>query len=227
METIGASKVSIVLPVQNKQNMETNEKILYKAFELFKRFGIRSVTMDEIAGQCGVSKKTVYQFFEDKDTLVENIMIDFINRSQENCKKQQVQSDNAVEEIFLSMDMIQQMIEGVNPALLNDLRKYHNTAFARLEKHKVDFIHSFVKKNIERGIEEGLYRGDMKLDIITPFYLHSLSLAIEYDIFPKAKYTIADLDAEITVFLLYGLANAKGVKLIEKYKEQRQKLHTV
>ena len=207
--------------------METNEKILYKAFELFKRFGIRSVTMDEIAGQCGVSKKTVYHFFEDKDTLVESIMNDFINKSQNNCNKQQLQSDNAIEEIFLSMDMIQQMIEGVNPALLNDLRKYHNAAYAKLEKHKEDFIHGFVKKNIERGIEEGYYRSDIKMDIITPFYLHSLSLPIEYDIFPKSKYTIADLDAEITLFLLYGLANANGFKLIEKYKQQRQKLHTV
>jgi TetR/AcrR family transcriptional regulator, cholesterol catabolism regulator len=207
--------------------METSEKILFKAFELFKRYGIRSVTMDEIAGQCGVSKKTVYQFFEDKDTLVENIMLDFINKSQQSCEKQQVHSDNAIEEIFLSMDMVQQMIEGVNPALLNDLRKYHSTAFAKLQQHKDDFMYDFVKKNIERGIVEGLYRSDIKLDIITSFYLHSITLPIEYDILPKSKYTIADLDAEITLFLLYGLANAKGIKLIDKYKQQRIKLHTV
>lgn len=207
--------------------METSEKILVKAFELFKRFGIRSVTMDEIAGQCGVSKKTVYQFFEDKDTLVDNIMIDFIQKSQENCGKQQIQSDNAIEEIFLSMDMVQGMIEGVNPALLNDLRKYHSSAFVKLEKHKEDFMHGFIKKNIERGIAEGLYRPDIRIDIITAFYLHSLTLPIQFDIFPKSKYTIADLDAEITLFLLHGLASAKGIKLIDKYKQQRLKLNTV
>lgn len=207
--------------------METNEKILYKAYELFKRYGIRSVTMDEIAGQCGVSKKTVYQFFEDKDTLVESIMVEFIKKSQNDCTKQQFEAENAIQEIFLSMDMVEQLIDGVNPALMNDLRKYHSAAYAKLEEHKQDFMQAFIKRNIERGITEGLYRPDIKMDIITPFYLHSLSLPIEYDIFPRLKYTIADLDSEITIFLLYGLASSKGVKLIEKYKQQRLKLHTV
>src|SRR6188768_2422393 len=106
METPIVYKVSIVLVVLIVYtDMETGEKILYKAYELFKRYGVRSVTMDEIAGQCGVSKKTVYQFFEDKDTLVESIMTAMIDKSQKTCTLQQEAAENAVHEIFLSMDM--------------------------------------------------------------------------------------------------------------------------
>src|SRR5262245_47017564 len=119
--------------------MGTGEKILYKAFELFKRFGVRSVTMDEIAVQCGVSKKTVYQFFEDKDTLVEKIIEEVITKSREYCSDQTVHANDALEELFLSMKMTQQMIEGVNQAVINDLRKYHNSAYIKIEEYKNQF----------------------------------------------------------------------------------------
>jgi AcrR family transcriptional regulator len=200
--------------------METGEKILQKAYELFKRYGVRSVTMDEIATQCGVSKKTVYQFFEDKDSLVESIMASVIDKSQKECTMQQQVADNAIHEMFLSMQMVQNMLEGVNPALMYDLRKYHSNAYGRLEEHKHQFMFSFIKKNMERGISEGLYRPDINVDIIAPFQLHCMMIPMEEDIFPRSKYTIIDIDYEISVFLLHGLSTSKGEKLIEKYKAQ-------
>ena len=206
--------------------MDNKEKIQWKAYELFKRFGVRSVTMDEIAQQCGVSKKTVYQFYEDKDTLVEHIVQTLTNRSEEYCSQQQVEAENAIEEIFLSIDMVEDMIEGVNPALLNDLRKYHSAAYSKLDKHKNEFMAEFFRKNIERGVEEGLYRNNFKTDIITSFYLHSSMVAMEQDIFPK-KYSIIDINYEISMFILHGLATSKGAKLVEKYKQQRLKLNTL
>jgi AcrR family transcriptional regulator len=206
--------------------MENKEKIQWKAYELFKRFGVRSVTMDEIAQQCGVSKKTVYQYYEDKDTLVESIIQTMINKSQDTCTNMQLESENAIQEVFMSMDMVEQMIEGVNPALMHDLRKYHTGAFSTLDKHKQEFMGELFRKNIERGIAEGLYRPEIKTDIVNAYYLHSSMLAIEQDIFPK-KYTIMDIHNEISVFLLYGLATAKGAKLIDTYKLKRPKLKTV
>lgn len=201
--------------------MGTAEKILYKAFELFKRFGVRSVTMDEIAVQCGVSKKTVYQFFEDKDTLVEKIIEEVITRSREFCSNQTVNANDALQELFLSMKMTQQMIEGVNQAVINDLRKYHNSAYIKIEEYKHQFLYSFFKRNIERGIEEGIYRSDMKVDIIASFYLTSVMLAYEQDIFSKSRYTLLDIDYEISTFLMNGLVNEKGLTLLEKYKQQK------
>lgn len=203
--------------------MEPQEIIAQKAFELFKRYGIRSVTMDEIAGQCGVSKKTVYQYFEDKDTLVSSIMSSIIHNAETCCASFPKVAENAVHEVFLTADMVQEMMDGINPAMMHDLRKYHNRVFAQLEKHKQQFIYTMIKNNMERGIEEGLYREDIKIEVLTRYQLHNMSLVFEKDIFPKSKYTLSEIDYEITLYNLYGLATPKGAKLIEKYKQQRLK----
>ena len=94
--------------------MDLGENIMVKSYELFKRYGIRSITMDEIAVQCGMSKKTVYQAFEDKDSLVSAIMEHNIKMAESNCGKAQQHSENAIHEIFLSLDWVREMFEGVN-----------------------------------------------------------------------------------------------------------------
>jgi AcrR family transcriptional regulator len=204
-------------------NMEPQEKILLKAFDLFKRYGIRSVTMDEIAGQCGVSKKTVYQYFEDKEALVASIMEKTIMQTQEICNTYAGRAENAIHEVFLTSDFMQEMMEGINPALLYDLRKYYNGAYNLLEKHKQEFIYSLIKTNLERGISEGIFRDDIKIDIITRLQLHMMTMTFEEDIFSKSKYTVNEIDYELKLHCLYGLATLKGLKLIEKYKQQRLK----
>ena len=204
--------------------MDAKEKILQKSLELFKRFGIRSVTMDEIASQCGVSKKTVYQFFDDKYTLVENILTQMIAEAEIGCTLQQVKATNAVHEIFLSMEMVQQKMQGVNPALIHDLKKYHSKAYEKLEEHKQKFLYNFISNNHQRGIAEGLYRSDFKKDIAVMLHWHCVTLAFDSDLFLKMNHTFSDIDFEISLFMLYGLATAKGVKIIEKYKQQRSKL---
>lgn len=203
--------------------MEIQEIILQKSFELFKRYGIRSVTMDEIAVQCGMSKKTVYQAFADKDSLVSAIMQKQIASSEEKCTFAQNKAENAIHEIFLSLDWVHQMFDGVNPAMLFDLRKYHSTVFRMLEGHKKEFLSEIFRKNFERGIEEGLYRPDIKIDILVPLRIHNMTLVFEHDLFPTNKYTLFDIDEAITLHELYGVATAKGIKMIEKYIKQHNK----
>lgn len=211
----------------SKLSMETSEKISGKAYELFCRYGIRSVTMDEIAGQCGMSKKTLYQHFEDKNALVANIMADQISQSEDTCTLHQQQADNAVHEIFLAMDMVRAIFEGLNPALIYDLRKYHAMAFQQLEKHKQQFLFPFFKRNIERGIAEGLYRPDLNGEVLARLQLRNIMLIMEEDLFAGSHLNIWEIKQEISLFHLYGYATPKGVKQIEKYKQQRLKHTTV
>ncbi|HSK14516.1 MAG TPA: TetR/AcrR family transcriptional regulator [Phnomibacter sp.] len=203
--------------------MELNEMVMQKSYELFKRYGIRSVTMDEIAVQCGMSKKTVYQAFADKDSLVGAIMEHQIRLSESNCTRSQKESENAIHEIFLSLDWVHRMFDGVNPALLFDLRKYHSNVFQRMEEHKKTFLTEIFRKNFERGIAEGLYRPEINIDILLPFRIHTMTLVFEYDLFPTNKYTLYDIDKELTLHELYGIATSRGVKMIEKYLKQRSK----
>lgn len=203
--------------------MEISEILRTKSYELFRRYGIRSVTMDEIAVHCGMSKKTIYQAFADKDALVSAIMDEHIARAEKNCVFAQQNCENAIHEIFLSLDWVHQMFEGVNPIMLYDLRKYHSDIFLKLEVHKRHFLAEIFRKNFERGISEGLYRPEINTDILVPLRIHTMTLVFEQELFPSSKYTLYEIDKEITLLELYGVATQKGIKLIEKYIKQRSK----
>ena len=203
--------------------MEIKDRIQEKATELFMRFGIRSVSMDDIATQLGMSKKTIYQFFADKDELVDAVMAANIQKTQGECINCTTASANAVEEIFLTMEMIQEQFRNMNPMILYDLQKFHIRAFQKLTAHKNEFLLSIIRKNIEKGIAEGLYRKDISVDILSKFRLESMMLAFNMDAFPPSKYSLADVTREIIEHFLFGLATIEGHQLILKYQKERSK----
>jgi len=147
------------------------ERIQQKARELFMRYGFRSVTMDEIAGQTGISKKTLYQFFEDKDALVEAVMRSELDYMQTQCTKQMKEAENAIEEIFLDMDAMEVVMDAMNPQIVFDLEKFYPKTFEKFKKHKNNFLLDIIKKNLERGIDEEVYRNDFDIEIIARFRL--------------------------------------------------------
>ena len=201
--------------------MEIQERIRQKADELFRRYGIRSVTMDEIATQLGMSKKTIYQYYTDKDQLVDAVAVDEIHYSQECCTKDAADSANAIEEIFRVMEFVEIMFRNMNPSMLHDLEKYHPGGFKKFLEHKNKFLYEMIKKNIERGIKEELYRPEIDIEIMTRYRLESMMIGFNTDLFPYSKFNLAKLQQEILEHFLYGLATLKGYKLILKYKQQR------
>lgn len=201
--------------------MEIQERIRQKADELFRRYGIRSVTMDEIAAQLGMSKKTIYQYYTDKDQLVDAVAVDEIQFSQECCMKDAAASENAIEEIFRVMEFVEVMFRNMNPSMLHDLEKYHPLGYKKFLDHKNKFLYEMVKKNIERGIKEELYRPEIDVEIMSRYRLESMMFAFNSNLFPTSKFNLVKLHHEILEHFLYGLATLKGYKLILKYKQQR------
>ena len=138
--------------------MDIQERIVLKAHELFMRYGIRSVSMDEIANHLGMSKKTIYQFFADKDALVESVIDIEISRTREDCTAYRQKSENPIHEIFLAVEMLQELLKSMNPSLMFDLEKYHARAFQKISEHKNRFLYDVIKSNLEKGIRDELYR---------------------------------------------------------------------
>ena len=202
--------------------MEIQERIRQKADELFRRYGIRSVTMDEIAAQLGMSKKTIYQYYTDKDQLVDAVAVDEIQFSQESCLRDSAMSANAIEEIFRVMEFVEVMFRNMNPSMLHDLEKYHPLGYKKFLDHKNKFLYEMVKKNIERGIKEELYRQEIDVELMSRYRLETMMIAFNNDLFPMSKFNLVKLHKEILEHFLYGLATLKGYKLILKYKQQRQ-----
>lgn len=203
--------------------MEARARILHKAHELFHRYGIRSVSMDEIAAQMGMSKKTLYQHFADKDTLVAEVFAALLLEKKQECMALQQQSDNAVHEEFVGFDNMSEMLASMHPSLLYDLEKYHPEVFAKFRSFMGDFVYKLVRTNLERGINEGLYRPDIDVDVLARFRVATITISSNPDNFPNKRPNLAYIEEQLLDLFLYGVATTKGQKLIQKYKDQRLK----
>ena len=203
--------------------MEVKERILEKAHELFIRYGIRSVSMDDIAAQTGISKKTIYQYYTDKDELVSAVFYAIMDDNQKQCLLDKSKADNALHEVFMAFDMVQDMFTDMNPSVLFDMEKYHPAVFKKFQEYKNSFLYGMIKSNLERGIEEELYRAEIDVDVMARHRIHSIMLGFNPDVFPGARVNLVHVEQQLLEHFLYGLATVKGQKLIQKYKQQRQK----
>lgn len=203
--------------------MDNKERILEKASSLFMRYGIRSITMDEIAAQLGISKKTIYQFFTDKDAMVEAVVNEETKRNEQDCLTNSSEAENAVHEIFLAMDSMQELLKTMNPQLIHDMEKHHPAAYKRLKQFKYQFLYTMVKDNIERGIREDLYRSELNIDLISRHRIESSFMPFNQDVFPHNKYPMNQTGQELAILYLHSICNLNGKKMIEKYLNERQK----
>ncbi|MDB5231893.1 MAG: hypothetical protein JWN76_2698 [Chitinophagaceae bacterium] len=198
------------------------ERIQQKAEELFRLYGIRSVTMDEIASHLGISKKTIYLSFADKEEVVRAVFDAMLSENKNCCMEGRNSALNPVHEIFLAFDQMQVMMDNMNPSILFDLEKYHPEVFKKFHEYKYSFLYDIIRKNLEWGVEEGLYRDDINIDILTRFRIESAMMAFNPQAFPDNKKHFMLIQKEITEHFLYGVVSAKGSKLIEKYKKKNQ-----
>ena len=203
--------------------MEPKDRILLKAEELFMQFGIRSVSMDDIANNLGMSKKTLYQYFADKDELVEAVVDGHISEIQNDCVGCREEAKDAIHEIFNTMERIMEEFSNMNPMLLYDLEKFHYKAYQRFRDHKNKFLLQVIIENIEWGIKDELYRPDVNVDVMSKYRIESMMILFNVSVFSPGKYNLASTSGLIIENFIYGLATIKGHKLIQKYNEQRQK----
>jgi TetR/AcrR family transcriptional regulator, cholesterol catabolism regulator len=202
---------------------DTSERLKQKAHQLFMQFGLRSVSMDDIAKELGISKKTIYQFYEDKDALVDDVMASVFENDMFVCERDRKVSENAVHEIFLAIDFIVEMFKSMNPSVLFDLQKHHPVSYMRFVKHKDEYLFSIIKNNLKRGIAEDLYRPDLKVDVLARFRVESMMMPFNPEFLQKTGKNLALIEEEITIHFLYGLVSPKGYKIAVKYQEKRNK----
>jgi TetR/AcrR family transcriptional regulator, cholesterol catabolism regulator len=187
------------------------------------RYGIRSITMDEIATTLGISKKTIYQFFTDKDDLVFAVIEQEIGKNEEECLQYRNDASDAIHEIFLAVEDLEELLAYTNPLMLYDLEKYHPRAFQKIKAYKYQFLHDATTENLRRGIEEGLYRKDIQKDIVAKSRVETAFLVFNVDLFPHSRYSMSQVNFELALLFMHGVATEKGKQLIEQYTNERNK----
>jgi AcrR family transcriptional regulator len=206
--------------------IKTKDRIKLVANEMLLQYGIRSVSMDDIASKLGMSKKTIYQFYKDKDELVEEVIGTLIFTNQETCLADKQKADNAVHEIFIAMDMVTEIFKTMNPSVLFDLQKYHPAAFAKFLNHKNEFLLSMMRQNIQRGIDEEFYRPEINVEVMARYRVESMFIPFNPEFVRNAKASFLDIEQEVITHFLFGLVTLKGYKMVLKYQEQREKSTT-
>jgi TetR/AcrR family transcriptional regulator, cholesterol catabolism regulator len=201
--------------------VDTRDRIREQAKNLFMKYGIRSVSMDDIAVGLGISKKTIYQWYKDKDELVDAIIGDDIEDIKKDCYECEVQATNAVEEVFLTMDRIVIHMQSMNPNILYDLHKFHFQSFKRFMDHKNIYLMEVVSKNLRRGMEEGLYKADLNVTVLAKYRLESMMVMFNQDVFPATEFNLVEVSKVLLENFLFGLVSPKGYDLAVQYQQER------
>ncbi|GAB4135714.1 MAG: TetR/AcrR family transcriptional regulator [Bacteroidia bacterium] len=199
--------------------METKDRILQGSLELFFRFGIKSVTMDDIAKHLSMSKKTIYQFFKDKDEIVHTLMEKDLQNHM--CEFSEIfkNSNNVVEEVFGHMRKMHRIFSNINPNIFYDLRKYHPKTWEIFHKFRSEYAYKMIYESIVRGKEQGLVRKDVNPEILAKLRVEQIDMGFNPLIFPPDKFNILEVQLNMTEHFLYGICTLKGHKLINKHKE--------
>jgi len=205
-------------------DLDTKQRIQKAAHDLVMQYSIRSVSMDDIAANLGMSKKTIYQYFKDKDELVEAVVDNVIDTNQCICNDDRDKADNAVHEIFLVMDMMVEMFKTMNPSILFDMQKYHPAAFRKFQKHRNEYLYNVCRQNIERGIREELFRPEINIDIMARYRVETMLTAFNPEFQRSVKQGLIVIEEEIIIHYLFGLVSMKGYKLVLKYMADREKI---
>jgi AcrR family transcriptional regulator len=205
-------------------DIDHKERIKLAAHDLVMKYSLRSVSMDDIAASVGMSKKTLYHYYQDKDELVKAVVEGVIQENQCTCDGHVKAAQNAVHEIFLAMEMMVEMFQTMNPAIIFEMQKYHPDAYQRFHQHKTKFLLEHMERNIERGIREELYRPDVNPQILARFRVESMFIPFNPD-FQRSlnNYTLLELEEQIITHFLFGLVTLKGHKLAVKYLEEKER----
>jgi AcrR family transcriptional regulator len=202
---------------------EQRVNIVSTAYQQFKQYGFKSVTMDDLARSLGLSKKTIYEHFKDKEELVLESVKYMLHENQTKTETAFKDSIHAIDQIMKILTLMESMVQGMNMVCFLDLQRYYHKAYQYLMKHKEDFLLNCISKNLEQGIQEGYYREDVNIEIISRFRLESALLAFQSNMYPSDKYDMVKVNHQLFSHYMYGIASLKGHKLISKYFEKYSK----
>jgi len=201
---------------------EETRNILERVSLLYQRYGIKSVTMDDVSRELGISKKTLYQHFSDKEELVHRV-IDYIIDTRQSCMNEiHDKQMNAIDELFEVARQVNQMLKDHNPSTEYDLKKYYPAAFEKVKLVKRKVMFESVLNNLQRGILQGIYRSEMNPEVIAKLHVARVEGMLESDVFTVEEYTRMDYFREIMIYHIRGIANEKGIKILEEKLKMHQ-----
>jgi AcrR family transcriptional regulator len=198
--------------------VEVRERIIIESGQLFGKYGIRTMTMDALAEEMGISKRTIYERFKDKDTLLLEVIRYYKNRTSEESHRLIEQSDNAIEALFRIIKMTVEQMQRMSPAFFHDFKKYHQNVFKQFAEPGEIRDMSMTRKLLETGIKQEVFRDDINLELVN-HGIHAL-----FDLFGHSSAMVdagfhrKDMFDHILIPYFRGISTKKGRKLLTECK---------
>jgi AcrR family transcriptional regulator len=200
--------------------MDYRQTIVEEAAVMFRTYGIRAVTMDMLASHLGISKRTIYEVFRDKDELLQGVLKWMKEKQAETMKKIFSESENVIEAIFKMLDMMGNHFQNMSPAFQMDMKRYHNEML-RDPDGQVEFPFSSSNSEIiKRGIKEEIFRKDIDVDITNRCLLEVAKMSNDKTAFPPDNYMSKDVVRTFYLNYLRGISTTKGLELINHYDKK-------
>ncbi|ASU34605.1 TetR/AcrR family transcriptional regulator [Mucilaginibacter xinganensis] len=198
--------------------MSQIERIIQGGEELFLQAGIKSVTMDDIARHLGMSKKTIYQFFKDKNELVIALVKKKLKEDEEQISEIISRSANVIEEMINMMKCSEDIFSRINPIVIHDMQKYHPDAWAEFQKFKSEVLIRTLEELLTKGIKQGYIRPDIDVKIIARMRVSQVEMGFNTAIFPISDFNPWKVQVQFLEHFNYGICTLKGYKLLNQYK---------
>ncbi|MGB0525252.1 MAG: TetR/AcrR family transcriptional regulator [Flammeovirgaceae bacterium] len=196
------------------------ERIIEKTADMFMRYGVRSVTMDDIANRISISKKTIYQHFKDKKEVVKVCMEYLMNQDYEEMMEIQRVSKDSIHEMVLLSVKFREKTKEMNPGLLFDLKKYHPDAWQVYLDMKDRCFKSTIVDALERGKKEGVIREEIDISVIAQMRIAHVEVGFDPEVFSPSEYDIAHVQEQMFTHFVYGVTTTKGQELFNHYLQE-------
>ncbi len=195
------------------------EKIIQQAAEIFMRFGIKSVNMEDMARHLGISKKTLYLYVRDKDELVEEVVSHFSHREANEIQQICSRKLNSIDESLEIMKWVLSILQDIHPSVEYDMEKYHPSVYQKMKQHRNKVVFECMTRNMKLGQKDGLYRKDFRPEIIAKIYMSRLNVMLDQELFPQSDWSLSEIYTETYIYHIRGIASDKGLAYLrEKMK---------
>lgn len=200
--------------------MSQEERIIQGGEDLFLQAGIKSVTMDDIARHLGMSKKTIYHFFSDKNDLVIALVRKKLQEDEDQINAIIESSGNVIEEMINMMKCSEDIFSRINPIVIHDMQKYHPDAWAEFQRFKADVLISKLEQLLDKGISQGLIRPEIDVKILAKMRVNQVEMGFNAAIFPVNQFNSWKVQYQMLEHFNYGICTLEGHKLLDQFKTE-------
>ena len=192
------------------------DKIIHKATEMFLNLGFKSVTMDDIAGELGMSKKTIYVNFCNKTKLIKAVSDHLYNTIGHGISEIRAQNLDPIEELIVVKDFVNQNLNDEKSSPIFQLHKYYPKLFKEMMKKQREMVEDIIVSNIKSGIQTGVYRKEINKEFVWRIYFAGVTIIKNDDLFPPSTFSKKDVNTMFLEYHLRALVTDQGLKKLNE-----------